>query len=186
MHSGKAPLTYPTKTVMPQGTAVRYDANGLLVPVTDGNAPILGLTAVAVIDYNNRPREWDTNPELYIGYGYDPVMLNRPGALAKPWPTQFGTEATQGSDTANVGVWAEKDMLLQSDIRDEAGVPVAGLLPGADLVIGTTGLMVPKAGAGDTRVVVARVYQQSKGVGMPIPINQNLPTYIVKLTGNLG
>lgn len=160
---------YHVEDVMPQGSAVKLSPDGSkVIPALDGLA-VIGFVAQDVINYADRPREFDLAPQLFFGRPFSPVMVARPGM----------------GIGSNVGVWMEKNALFAADIRDAAGVPVAGLQPGTKLMVGTNGLLQVSDGTRpDVAVVEQNGYTSFTAGSFPAfeqPITSTVTQYVVRL-----
>lgn len=188
MHNVAPAHVYPVSQVMKQGTAVKRAPGGFVVPALDGK-DVIGFVAQDVIEYKDRPREFDLWPDKFFGLPFSPVMINRPGEIK-------GTMKDGGN--SNIGVWMERNSMFYCDIRDEFGNSVQGLQPGQELMVGLTGLLMVQDGAVDgngdlVRPTVAIVefngytsFAANNDPGMYLPLNTNIRGYIVRLTANLG
>jgi hypothetical protein len=170
---------YKTTTVMKQGTGVKRAPDNSIVPALDG-LNVIGLLAQDVINWADRPREADLFPEYFIGksFPYNPVYLQRPGQIAGTF---------QDGGLTNVGVWMEENSMFQTEINDDAGNPVHGLLPGQPLEIGVTGFLEVPA-VGSVRPVVAVIEDSGytslypgNNPAMGYPINTSVATYMIRL-----
>lgn len=165
------PHVYHTKTEMEIGTAVKWEKvggvpTGEVVVAADG-MDVIGLTSQKTLKWANRPREFDLFPELFLGFTFDPSIIDLPGFAAG----------------GKVGIWYEKGAEFETEVFAADGTtPLNSVAIGTSLVVAPTGKLTPKVA--DERPVVATV--KGAGTGVGLRLNESVASYTVVLTGELA